>query len=333
MAEISSVIEPWIDIEVTDEEIPNLKENIMFKVNNENRVELIPFHGFLQMKDKMWVGKVKRLTPGSGILEAIQSGSEPVEIYVLEVHHKIVEEIESYASAVNLGWGVTAFALSLSSAIEEVILQHFANYFVAVYGEMPKQASLKRPQILGLGSKLQGLLSNRSPSDLKAIWSVKAEVFTTALRDPLSLSAESTNLEGYQIMEMSLMETLYAADHWKYKTDSVTYRFATSCYNSMVLGAFPTGSSVPVSWVYASWDGAISGLQTVEGHKKKGLARAIVKKLSEILIDNGVIPFAYIEEDMEGSNIPAALFTSLGFEVYKDVKFQWSFPCCRTCHK
>ena len=333
MAEISSAVETWINVEVMDEEIAKLKENILFKVNNENRVELIPFHGFLQMKDKMWVGKVKRLTPGSGILKAMQEGIEPVEIYVLEVHHKIIEEIEPYASGVNLDWGVTAFALSLSPAIEEVILQHFASYFVAIYGEVPKPTSLKRPQILGLGSKLQGLLSSRSHSDLKAIWSVRAEVFTTALRDPLSLSGESTNLQGYQIKEMSLKETLYAADHWKYKTNSVTYRFATSCYNGMVFGAFPTGSSVPVSWAYASWDGAISGLQTVEGHKKKGLGRAIVRKLSELLIENGIIPYAYIEESMEGSNIPAALFASLGFEVYKDVKFQWSFPCCRTCSK
>jgi len=333
MAEIHTIGKSWIDVEVTDEEIVKLKENILLKVHNENRVELTPFHGFLQLKDKMWVGKVKRITPGCDLLEGLKPDKDPVEIYIVEVHHKVMDEINPYVSAEKLDWGVAVFAMSLSNAKEEVILQSFANYFVAVYGEMPKEASMKRPQILGLASKLQSILTVGAHANLKAVWSVKAEVFTAVLRDRAALVVEPANPSGYEIREMSLKETLYAADHWKYKTDSVTYRFVTSCMNGFVFGAFPIGSTNPVSWAYASWDGAISALQTIEGHKKKGLAKEIVKLLSVKLIENGVVPCAYVEDRMEGSNIPAALFASLGFEVYKDVKFHWSFPCCRTCSK
>ena len=331
MAEIPTIVKTWIDVEMTDEEIAKLKDDILLKVHNENRVELTSFHGFLQLKDRMWVGKVKRLAPGSDLLEALKPDKGPVEIYIVEVHHKVMEEIDPYVSAEKLDWGVAVFAMSLSTSKEELILQNFASYFVAVYGEMPRQASMKRPQILGLGSKLQSIITGGTHTTLKAVWSVKAEVFTAVLRDRASLVAEFAIPSGYEIRELSLKETLYAADHWKYKTDSVTYRFATSCVNGFVFGAFPIGGTDPVSWAYASWDGAISALQTKEGHKKKGLAKEIVKLLSLKLIENGVIPCAYVEDIMEGSNIPAALFSSLGFEVHKDVKFHWSFPCCRTC--
>ena len=331
MAEISNILDTWINTELGDEDISKLKDSILSKIHNENRVELIPFHGFLQLKDKMWVGKVKRITPSDNLEKSLKSGTEPLEIYFVEVYHKIIEEIESCASE-KLDWGVAVFAPSLSSADEDLTLQHLADYFVAVYSEIPKQTSQKRPQILGLGSKLQGILLSRANSSAKAAWSVKADVFTTALLNPLLMPTELADPHGYEIREMSLKETLYAADHWKYKTDSVTYRFATSCSYGMVFGAFPTGSSVPVSWTYASWDGAVSGVQTVDQHKKKGLAKAIVRKLSLKLIENGIIPCAYIE-DHEGSNIPAALFSSLGYEIFKDIKFQWSFPCCRTCRK
>ena len=340
MAEFSRIEEAWGFVELTDHEISKLREDVLPKIFNEDRIDLLPFCGLLYFKDKMWIGKVKCFTPCSDLVKALKPGEQDtssIKFYVIESEHKIMDEMRTRGSLPRLETGVSVFALSLPSlsAYAQSVHQQFATYFVTVYGKIPQEKSLERRLILGLQSKLEtawfgedgGEHSKDGCSqDFRALWTVKARAFIAVLRNAESLPPHILHNPEYEVREMSLDETLYAVEHWKFASESAKYRFACSHNLGFAVGAFLLGSNSPVSWAFTSWDGAISALQTLPGHRGKGLAKAIIKKLSVKLIGNGIHPFVYVEI-IDTSFIPESLFTSLGFHLYKNVRFSWKYPC------
>ena len=335
MAETSDIVEMWRSVELSNQELSKLKEEVHHKIIDENHIALLPFHGFLQLKDKMWAGKVKLVTPGSALLETLRSKMKPVEFYFIECEHRIIDGMKSHGPAPQLEWGVGVFTFSLLSPTEDFqpIIENLGKYFLAVYGNCSNKDQPSLPLIMGLGGMLneawvgEHTLFRDIQATFKAKWAaLRAMAFTAALRNPQSLLVKSFEHADYEVREMSLPETLYAVEHWKFATKSAKYRFACSQSLGMAVGAFESGSNSPVSWAFASWDGAIAALHTLPGHQRKGLAKTIVRMLSAKLIDIGLTPFVYIEL-IETSFVPESLFTSLGFELFRDIRFHWSQSC------
>ena len=337
MADVPSIIDSWNCVELNGQEITKLSEDVWHMVHNENRFDLLSFYGFLHFKDKMWIGKVKRLSPSDELLKTLKANRhQPIVFYIIESEPKITDEVRvAHCHTPQLENGVSVNSLSLPPHSEDVQSLHqlFGKYFVTTYSKIPLQESLERRIILNLHSKLEASLfgedENRedcSSEDFQAHWTPKAEAFIAVLHNPDAVPSQIPELAEYEIREMSLQETFYAVEHWKFGSESAKCRFACSCDLGLTVGAFQRGGNAPVSWAFASWDGSISALQTLPGHQGKGLAKAVVRKLSAKLISIGIHPFVHIEM-IETSFVPESLFTSLGFQLYKDFVFRWKYPC------
>ena len=336
MDEISSTVETWSYVELEDQEIAKLREDILSIICKEDRIDLLPFYGFLYFKDKMWIGIVKKFTPKNCLLEALTLSMQSIDFYVIESEHKIADEMKSHTPVPELEIGVSVYCLSLPSSSDfQVLYQQFGEFFTTFYGKIPQQKSLKRRLILGLERKFEDSWfgeEGKSHSkignldDAKPLWTLKAKAFIAVLRSQEDSPADIPEHPDYEVREMSLPEIFYAVNHWKFASESAKYRFACSRNIGLAVGAFQPGSDSPVSWAFTSWDGAISALNTMQGHQGKGLAKAVVRKLSSKLIKCGIFPFVYIEI-IDTSFIPESLFTGLGFTLYKDIWFHWKYPC------
>jgi len=336
MDEISRTLETWIYVELVDQEIAKLKEDILSKICKEDRIDLLPFYGLLYFKDKMWIGIVKRFTPSRCLLETLKLSMQSIDFYVIESEHKIADEMKTHTPVPELEIGVSVHCLSLPSSSDfRTLYQQFGEYFITIYGKVPQQKSLKRRLILGLERKFEDAWFGEEEKshnkighldDAKPLWTLKAKAFIAVLRSQEDLPSHTAEHPDYEVREMSLSEIFYAVKHWKFSSESAKYRFACSRNIGLAVGAFQPGCDSPVSWAFTSWDGAISALNTMQGHQGKGLAKAIIRKLSSKLFKYGVFPFVYIEI-IDTSFIPESLFSSLGFTLYKDIRFCWKYPC------
>lgn len=85
--------------------------------------------------------------------------------------------------------------------------------------------------------------------------------------------------------------------------------------HSLTAGVYCQDSGRLVSWAFVSEVGAIGILHTVESHRRKGLAKAVIYHLARTLLDQGKIVFNVIEGENE---ISRQLFCKMGFTFFPD---------------
>eukprot|EP00112_Aurelia_sp_Birch-Aquarium-sp1_P023585 Seg708.9 transcript_id=Seg708.9/GoldUCD/mRNA.D3Y31 product="hypothetical protein" protein_id=Seg708.9/GoldUCD/D3Y31 len=326
----------WHERVLEDEEIADLKNEVMGKVLNEERLDLLPFHGFLHFKEKIWTGKVKLLRPN--FQEAGTSFFEEKShaLFVLEVQFKIIDEMKSKGSNNSKLFrkGITVFAASRpkQQSLDDVAnpsWRQLCSYLLTTHRNTnDTDTGHGYPdfrQFICLNQQLQANLRTGADSLMQEFLEKKVTAFFAVLQDskPEEFTKISNNVEGYVIREMTLTETLYAVDHWKFTSEVSKYRFSCSSRLGLAIGAFPDGSEYPVCWAFVSWEGAIAALQTLPGHQRKGLAKAVIKTIALKMIDIGLMPFVFIE-DIDTAVVPERLFSSLAFMVHRDTKFVWT---------
>ena len=327
MCDKFDVLEEWNSAELTDDELSQLKEDVLHEIRYKNRVDLLPLHGHLHFKDKLFFCKVKRLTPSMKLLNSLEPSIASLTLYVVEGDHKIIEEMKAYGPAAwpEMEVWVSVYIMSSISNIGDNagVLQSFGKYITSVYGKFIDHSSLERPVRFAMDGVLKQAMFAESESIFASLWPTSVETFMVVLRGPEFLIDEKFQHPDYDIREMSLEETFCAADGWIFSTKGSRYRFASSYSLGLAVGAFPLGSNEPVSWAFCNWDGAVAALQTMPEHQGKGLAKAVVKLLAKKVFQNGSIPFACVR-----SNAVAAesLFARIGFDVYKGGWFCIGLP-------
>ena len=338
----------WTEHELSEQEVSSLTAIIQEKIAQAKAYELLSYYGLLYFKDKIWEGKVFRLEETEVGEDSTLKEDEgrPIEvgedstlkadggrpthapIYLLEFHLKVIEEMKNIidpkvADAVRL---LTLFDLnggsdnapcsllseSSSQGLYELVYSQYKDFSTDI-----SSVALRH----GLFQNLRKFLAGKSFQT-----SVKAVAFGAVLRDEQSakfLSAPST-VTGYEIKKMDPHQTLYALKLWKFASAGTNLLFLNSVHLGLAFGAFPIGSDKPVGWALVSWLGAISALHVLTEHRGRGVAKAIMKNAALEMIQRSLTPFVYIE-DIETSVVPVSLFSGLGFEIDRDIKFYWGF--------
>lgn len=80
------------------------------------------------------------------------------------------------------------------------------------------------------------------------------------------------------------------------------------------------GDSEPLAWMLIYSDGSAGMLKTREAHRNKGLGSFLLRRVMEIVLELGLVPCVYIEDDNEVSK---RFFKKCGF-VQGDFS-QWIF--------
>ena len=329
MSEVSTKEDAWNCVDLTYQDICRLRDDdLLPKIRNENRIDLLPFFGYLHFKDAIWVGNVQRLTPNKERFEMTDRESERCEFFVLEIKHKIIDELKTQDPVPKLPTGITVFTTGIlpNTTGSNAAIRSFGEYFISTYGRGCHQSCQDIPFIYSLDAKLEEIVFRETLPRFSSIWSLKADAFVAVLSNPECSGFNTMHDTSYEIREMSFQETHYAVGHWKFASEAAIRRFSASSSLGLAVGAFPSGGNWPVSWAFCSWDGAIAALRTQPEHQRKGLAKAVVKAIAGKIIERGLIPFVYIES-VESSYIPESFFKSIGFEVNKKLRFHWSLSC------
>ncbi len=329
--------------ELDNGDISELKERVLQRILKDKAFELLPYYGFLYFKDKIWRGRVFRVD-SQGSKNESRAADGKKTLYLLEMNFIFIKEMEGIKVSEDVlrQTSLTVFDLNAGSDSQRtkdanVRLWENCCYFVKKKisdcisnqdGISALDTPKRRFDLLCLrGDKRNDIVEDILGKGVE--FKRAAFAFFAVLEDASSDKFKSTpcQVNGYTIRAMSLNETLYAVRHWKFADDGSLIRFSASWSNGLVIGAFPEQSTTPVSWAFVSWDGAIAALQTLPEHRGKGLGKAVVKSISEVMLQRSLIPYVFIE-DIETAFIPASLFTSLGFSVYNGCHYSWLHVIC-----
>lgn len=117
---------------------------------------------------------------------------------------------------------------------------------------------------------------------------------------------------------------------WKYGGDADSYnsvlRNITQFPSLCVIPENGSASGSPVSWVLLCPHGAMGLLYTLPEYRRRGYARTLVSRLSEMLFEEGYPVYCIVEE---GNSASYGLFRSLGFtekQSYRAVWFEINGP-------
>ena len=92
-------------------------------------------------------------------------------------------------------------------------------------------------------------------------------------------------------------------------------RFEKLISYSLAAGVYCQGTHELVAWALVSEHGSIGFLHTLEPHRRKGLAKALIYHLAKTLLCQGKTVFNVIEEENENSR---QLFRKMGFTDFPD---------------
>jgi len=147
----------------------------------------------------------------------------------------------------------------------------------------------------------------------------------------------------YEIVPLTLQDASTIDFHWKYRSDSSLDRIRGMLVSADAgLPALGVRARVPansngngngngngnaadngelVAWVLTNHNGSIGMLHTLEAHRHRGLAKALVVRLLPLWMSSGGFncpPFCYIHPDNQAS---MRVFSSLGFQKKADVEW------------
>ena len=321
-------------VELSDPtKLAELEKEILQMITNDGRVELLSLHGLIHYKDKLWQGPVTRVDINENVTtettnDKRESSEKSVFSYINILQEPIIlPELEP-------GLRNDAKYPLVSQRYIECVKFHdnkrVAQCFKEHYGKhasidtpfsTPKDPNDERLRVLDVSLEVWDGIKDIYKYNKG--FSEGDHAILTYLPSGKSLGPY-TVAEGYEIREMTVPECVFAAMHWKYATPRSHNYFACSSQYGLAIGAFQVGSQTPVSWVFINTNGTISALMTIPEHTRKGLARAVVGKITEKVVSKGLIPFAFIE-DVENAYKPKSLFKSLGFELCDEVRVLYAF--------
>lgn len=106
--------------------------------------------------------------------------------------------------------------------------------------------------------------------------------------------------DGYFLQKLEKEHADIVVDHWPYfkempnKTNTIAMFISTF----ISVGAFSTENPAqPVSWSCMLHCGEIAFVYTVEGHRRKGLSKAVVETITREVLDANMTPYLLVKGD------------------------------------
>jgi len=127
--------------------------------------------------------------------------------------------------------------------------------------------------------------------------------------------------EGYVLKTMSVEDTSVAMASYKYGFRA-KYNLEMCAAWGLGVGAYHIESNSLASFAFIQGTGVISGLMTLPNHRGKGLAKAVISRLVEVLHGCGAPVYCFIEKnniDAKQREINLDLFHKLGFKTLDNV--------------
>ena len=321
-------------VELSDPaKLAELEKEIFRMITEDGRLDLLSLHGLIHYKDKLWQGPVRKVDINEHVTtettnDKSESSEKSVFSYIDALQEPIIlPELEpglrnDVKSPLVSQRYIECLKLHDKKSVAQCFKEHYGKHVtIDTPFSTPKEPNDERLRVIDVSLKVW--------EGIKDIYKHNEGFYEgdhailTYLPSGKSLGPY-TVAEGYEIREMTVPECIFAAMYWKYATPRSHNYFACSSQYGLAIGAFQVGSQTPVSWVFINTNGTISALMTLPEHTRKGLARAVVGKITEKVVSKGLIPFAFIE-DVGNAYKPKALFESLGFELCNEVRVLYAF--------
>ena len=338
-----ATLEIEVNIELLDEEhqIDGLANKVQNLISKEevmsHSLDLIMLHGLLRFKGKLWQGKlavVDLVANDDGSSEEVvrQENGDSLLTYVVAC----IGPAERLPRNILSDEIIQSLAYPYSLSMRGVFLIHKSkagatSVFKQSFKGNERKAFWKKNPLFGAeDSFLRVFFVNKILWEEAKHFYEKQENFFEASLSILTILPNKKDLvpfnipDGYEVRELEPKDVLYAMQNYKHSSPAGCQMYLQSAKYGLAIGAFPVGSEFPVSWAFCSDTGAISAVTTLENHMKKGLAKAVVSRLSEKIISIDHIPFAFIEK-LETAFRPMGMFKSLGFELREDVNLTVAF--------
>ncbi|KAL9989641.1 hypothetical protein ACROYT_G004208 [Oculina patagonica] len=121
---------------------------------------------------------------------------------------------------------------------------------------------------------------------------------------------------GYYIAPLKSQDSRLVDRMWKFGGwPRSLERLENLITYSLTAGVYCQGTNELVSWAFVAEYGSIGILHTVESHRRRGLAKAVIYHLAITLLNQGKTVFNVIEEENE---ISRQLFCKMGFTIFPD---------------
>eukprot|EP00112_Aurelia_sp_Birch-Aquarium-sp1_P013215 Seg28.1 transcript_id=Seg28.1/GoldUCD/mRNA.D3Y31 product="hypothetical protein" protein_id=Seg28.1/GoldUCD/D3Y31 len=276
-------------------------------ITEDGRLELLLLHGLIHYKDKLWQGRITKVDFNEHVTkETTKDDKESSEnnVTVLSYINVLREPIilPELEPGLRNDAKYPLVTLRHVTCLKSHGKKSVAQYFKEHYGKhttidtpfsTPKDPNDERLRVFDVSLEVWDGIRDIYKHN-KGLYEGDRAILTY-LPSGKTLGPY-TVAEGYEIREMTVPQSVSAAMHWKYATPRSHNYFACSSQYGLAIGAFQVGSQTPVSWVFINAKGAIGALKTLPEHTRKGLARAVVGKITEKVISKGLIPFAFIED-------------------------------------
>ena len=323
-------------IELNDPaQLAELEKETFRMITEDGRLELLLLHGLIHHKDKLWQGRITKVDFSEDFTEETkhdERGSSENNVSVLSYIDVLQEPIilpelepglrnDAKYPLVSLRY-VTCLRSDDKKSVAQCFKDHYGKYTAVDTPFLtPKDLNDERIRVLAVSLKIWDGIEDIYKHN-KGFYNAGSSILTYL--PTWKALGPYTIAEGYEIREMTVPQCVFAAMHWKYASPRSHNYYACSSQYGLAIGAFQIGSQSPVSWVFVGANGAISALITLPEHTRKGLARAVVGRVTEKVVSMGLIPFALIE-DLETAYKSKGLFQSLGFELCNEARFTFAF--------
>ncbi|XP_048577532.1 uncharacterized protein LOC116617041 isoform X2 [Nematostella vectensis] len=115
---------------------------------------------------------------------------------------------------------------------------------------------------------------------------------------------------GYRLAKLELHHADRINNTWKFSSPHTLERLKRWIQHSDNVGVFCCDTDELVGWGLVAEAGCISALHTITEHRKKGIAKAVITRLTNLLLKANMVPYTYIEEN---NHISQNLFQQMGF--------------------
>ena len=122
--------------------------------------------------------------------------------------------------------------------------------------------------------------------------------------------------EGYALGKLEECHIKEVASRWKFSPPRGKELFFTSMikhYHSVGLFLMLDSGEIsesPIGWCLQYYYGALGNLFVHEDHRRKGLAKVLIRHMCTQVVNDGQIPYAFVEKE---NPLSISLFMSLGF--------------------
>ena len=143
---------------------------------------------------------------------------------------------------------------------------------------------------------------------------MQAHNFTDSITLVISLLRRCP--EGYVLRKLKECHVKEVASRWKYSPLGGKELFFASIikhYHSVGLFLMLDSGEIsesPIGWCLQYYYGALAHLFVHENHRRKGLAKVLIRHMCTQVVDDGQVPYVLVAKE---NDLSISLFTNLGF--------------------